>query len=64
MRVDQTGHLSPPLDCFLANAQDKAGHAAIRIRKQRVVFPIADLPRRLHHLVCRSALEHSKSVNV
>jgi hypothetical protein len=49
--VDQTWHLPPPLYCFLANAQDKAGHAAIRTVKQRVVSPIADLPERLHHLV-------------
>ena len=49
--VDQTRHLSPPLDYFLANAQDKAGHVAIRTVKRWVVLPIADLPQRLHHLV-------------
>jgi hypothetical protein len=50
------------LGLLLGQRQDKAGHAAIRTVKQWVVLPIADVPERLHHLVCRNALAHSKSV--
>jgi hypothetical protein len=35
----------------MANAQDKAGHAAIRTVKRWVVLPIADLAWRLHRVV-------------
>jgi hypothetical protein len=48
------------LDCFLANAQDEAGHAAIRTVKRWVVLPIADLAWRLHLVVWRNLLAHSR----